>query len=71
MACKKIKKVFMLAFVLIFILQGTNVFAQSNSFPRGSTQGTTEMNLFFKIFDCTGLYKASPVLTAGSSNFCP
>nr|WP_177206205.1 flagellar type III secretion system pore protein FliP [Treponema bryantii] len=34
----------MLAFVLVFILQGTTVFAQSNTFPRGSTQGTTEMN---------------------------
>ena len=44
MASRKIKKVFMLAFVLIFILQGTTVFAQSNNFPRGSTQGTTEMN---------------------------
>ena len=44
MAGTKIKKVFMLAFVLVFILQGTTVFAQSNTFPRGSTQGTTEMN---------------------------
>ena len=44
MAGSKIKKVFMLAFVLVFILQGTTVFAQSNTFPRGSTQGTTEMN---------------------------
>ena len=43
----KIKKAFMLAFILIFILQGTSVFAQSNQnnrFPQGSTQGTTQMN---------------------------
>ena len=43
----KIKKTFMLAFILIFILQGTSVFAQSNQnnrFPQGSTQGTTQMN---------------------------
>ena len=43
----KIKKAFMLAFILIFILQGTSVFAQSNQnnrFPQGATQGTTQMN---------------------------
>ena len=44
MTGNKLKKVFILAFILSFILHGTTVFAQSNNFPQGSTRGTTEMN---------------------------
>ena len=40
----KLKKVFILAFILSFIFHGTTVFAQSNNFPQGSTRGNTEMN---------------------------
>lgn len=41
---KKSKKAFLLAFILVFILHGQNLYSQSNNFPQGSTQGTTEMN---------------------------
>ena len=34
----------MLASVLLFLCQSLPLFAQSNNFPQGSTQGTTEMN---------------------------
>ncbi len=44
MASGKIKKLFKMACVLLLLLQGTQLFAQSNNFPQGSTQGTTEMN---------------------------
>ena len=44
MTSRKIKKVFMLASILLLLIQGQNLFAQSNTFPQGSTQGTTEMN---------------------------
>ena len=43
----KTKKAFLLAAILLFLFQGQNLFAQSNNsnnFPQGSTQGTTQMN---------------------------
>ena len=40
----KKRKVFFLSLILILILSGTGLYAQSNNFPQGSTQGTTEMN---------------------------
>ena len=43
----KTKRTFLLAAILLLLFQGQNLFAQSNNsnnFPQGSTQGTTQMN---------------------------
>lgn len=40
----KIKKIIILTSVLLMLAQSLPLFAQSNTFPQGSTQGTTEMN---------------------------
>ena len=47
MTAGKTKKAFLLAAILLLLFQGQNLFAQSNNsnnFPQGSTQGTTQMN---------------------------
>lgn len=44
MAAARKRKVFFHSVFLILILSGTGLYAQSNTFPQGSTQGTTEMN---------------------------
>ena len=44
MKSKKTVKLIFLTLVLFIFTQGTALYAQSNTFPQGSTQGTTEMN---------------------------
>lgn len=44
MKCNKLKKIFFLVLVILLTFGSQPLFAQSNQFPQGSTQGTTQMN---------------------------
>ncbi len=44
MTAGKRRKILFPVLILILILSGTGLYAQSNTFPQGASQGTTEMN---------------------------
>ena len=44
MKFNKLKKIFFLVLVILLTIGSQPLFAQSNQFPQGSTQGTTQMN---------------------------